>query len=67
MRPVVAREAGVVRDVPECGWGQPREVACEAPEWALKVLALGVAAVAVVVERWLVVEQSEWLVTWRVA
>ena len=49
------------------GWGQPREVACETPEWALKVLALGTAAVAVVVERWLVVEQSEWLVTWRVA
>ena len=49
------------------GWVQPREVACEVPELVLKVLPLGVAAVAVVVERWLVVEQSEWLVTWRVA
>ena len=28
------------------GWVQPREVACEAPELVLKVLPLGVAAVA---------------------
>ena len=49
------------------GWEQPREVACEALEWAWKVLALGTVVVVVVVERWLVVEQSEWLVTWRVA
>ena len=49
------------------GWVQPREVACEAPELALKVLPLGVAAVAVVVERWMMAGQSEWLVTWRVA
>ena len=38
------------------GWGQPREVACEALGWVLKVSALGMAAVAVVVEQWLVVE-----------
>ena len=39
---MVAREAGVVGAVPE--W--VREVACEAPELVLKVLPLGVAAVA---------------------
>ena len=49
------------------GWGELREIACEAPERVLEVLAVGMAAVAVVVERWLVAEQSEWLVTWRVA
>ena len=54
VRPVVAREAGVVGAVPE--W--VREVACEAPELVLKVLPLGVAAVAVVVGEWLVVEQG---------
>ena len=51
---MVAREAGVVGAVPE--W--VREVACEAPELVLKVLPLGVAAVAVVVGQWLVVEQG---------